>query len=110
MPHLRGDRMAENSIDLVRAAEAEAEQIARDAAQQSAEILNSARREAAELAARAGDAALADAERQVAAAHAASQTALDEALQGLTAEMDALAGKARAAQPKAQQMILDALA
>lgn len=101
--------MAENAIDLVRAAEAEAEQIARDATQQSTEILSTAEAEAARIAAQTEDTARTQAEKQVADAHAASQKMLDEALLGLSDEMDALAQKARAAQPKAVQMILDTM-
>lgn len=102
--------MADSSIDLVRQEEAQAETVAREAAAKAAAIVDEAHDKAVKQAADAEDTARAAAVDKLAGAHTASQKTLDEALNSLSGEMEALENKARAAQPKAVEMILKALA
>ena len=102
--------MAQSSIDTVRETEVKAEETLRAAAQQAAGIVDDAHTEAVKLAHQAEDAAKKKAADAVAAAHQASQQQLEKAAQELSGEMQALRDKALANQPKAVQMILDALA
>lgn len=102
--------MAENPIEQVRAAETEADARAREVAQQAAQMVDDAHSEAVRLANDAEDAARKAAAEKVAAAHQASQKTLEAAMADLDGEMAALASAARANQPQAVKMILDALA
>lgn len=101
--------MVENPIQIVREAEAKAEDTAREAAAKAAEILDSANRKAQEIEGTAGDGARDKAAAQVAAAHEESQKALQAAMGSLDAEMEELAAKARANQTGAVRTILEAL-
>ncbi|MGD9560163.1 MAG: hypothetical protein AB7V55_06130 [Oscillospiraceae bacterium] len=102
--------MAENPIELVRQAESEADETLRTAAQQAEQMVDDAHGEVVRLARTAEDDARRAAADKIAEAHKASQRALEEAMAGLDGEMVALQEKARAAQPKAIEMIIDALA
>ncbi len=101
--------MAENSIDLVRKAEQEAEEAHRTALRRAQEIAEEAKKEAARIAADADDAARASAAAGVEKAQAESTKELAEAGSGLDAEMEQLAARAREKQPEAVEMILGAL-
>ena len=101
--------LADNTIDLVRKAEADAENTARDASIQAGRIVDEANTEAVKLANSAEDAARDKAAADVAAAHQAGASALEAAMASLDGDMKALAEKARAKQPEAIKQILDAL-
>lgn len=101
--------LAENSIDVVRAAEAEAEEAARAAQREAARLVDEAHTEAVRLANTGEDDAHKKAADDVAAAHTASQKALEKEAANLTGDMEALATKARANQPAAIEQILKAL-
>lgn len=101
--------MAENSIDLVRKAEAEAEEVLREASRKAAQIVDEAQKRAVQLDNDAEDAAREKAAGNVANAHGASQKALEAAMADLDGEMAALAEKAHANQGEAVKMILNAL-
>lgn len=102
--------MAENAIDLVRQAETHADDTLNAAAKKAAAITRKARQDAQELLEVAQGAAQDDAAKALAAAHAESAKELEDMQVSLNEDMDELASKARSAQPKAVQMILDALA
>lgn len=102
--------MAENPIDLVRSAEAEAEAEVREAQRKAGQIVDEAHADAAAKALSAEDAARKAAADKVAAAHAASQKTLEDAMGALAGEMNTLKEGARARQPQAVKMILEKLA
>ena len=101
--------MAENSIELVRSAEAEAEEVARKAAVQAGEILKEAQDEAEHLMLRAEDEAANNTAAALNAARAGGQTDLKKAETGLFGELEDLAAKARKSQEKAVQLIVESL-
>lgn len=101
--------MAESSIDQVRQEELKAEETLRLASQRASEMVDAAETEAARLATQAEEAAETRAAGQVAEAHRQSQQVLQQALEGLSSDMDALAEKARAAQPQAIDVLVKAL-
>ena len=101
--------MAENSIELVRGAEAEAEEVARKAAVQAGEIIKEAQEEAEKLILRTEDEATNNTANELNAARAVGQANLEKAQTGLSGELDDLAAKARKSQGKAVQLIVESL-
>lgn len=101
--------MAENSIEQIRAAEQKADEVLKAAAAEAKRLVDEARKTAAEQDALAEDAARQKAADGADAAQKAGQAALEQSLQSLEGEMNALKDAARGNQPKAVEMILEAL-
>ena len=101
--------MAENSIELVRNAETEAEEVARKAAVQAGEIIKEAQDKAEKLKLRTEDEAANNAANELNAARTVGQTNLKKAQTGLSDELENLAAKARKSQEKAVQLIVESL-
>ncbi len=102
--------MAENSIDMVRRAEAEAEEAARAAAAQARQMVDDAHAEATQLVRETEDNARGKAAARLAAAHEESRKALDADMGSLDAQMGDLAEKARQNQGEAVNAVLAMLA
>lgn len=101
--------MAKNSIEAVREAESKAEEITRAAAQESAVIVDEAQNKAILMENEAEDAARGKAADNIAAAHKESQKALEDSMEALNGEMQALCNNARKHQSDAIKMILASL-
>ena len=101
--------MAENSIEQVRNAETEAEEIAKKASAQAEEIIALAQDKAEKLHKDTEDEIAGNTAAELNAARTAGQAQLQKAQAGLSGELEALADRARKAQPKAVQLIVDAL-
>lgn len=102
--------LADNTIELVRQAEGQADEVAKKAAQEAAQIVDQTQNEAVRLTNEAEDAARERAAEAVAAAHQQSQQKLEAASAALAGEMEDLTAKARARQAEAIKLILGALA
>ena len=102
--------MENNPIEQIQDAETNAEKAIKQAHIQAAETLTKADADALALVEQATDAAQKAAAAGLAAAHAANRISMEKAQADIGKETDALADTARAAQPKAIEKILEALA
>lgn len=101
--------MAENAIDAIRSAEAKADEVLRKASAEAAQKVDEAYAEVIRLDNAAADAASHAAADRIAAAHKASQAALEQAQLDLRDEVEQFEAAARARQPEAVRQILEAL-
>ena len=98
-----------NSIDQVHEAESEAERLIKEANKTAAEIVAKADEEALNLISEAEMAAYKDAENKLETVHAENRKKSEKSTAEIADEIASLNQSAHAAQPKAVQMIIEAL-
>ena len=101
--------MTNNPIELVREAELEAEATIKNAAREAEQIIENSKNQAAELIRSSEENAHMSAADKIAAAHEENQKAMEAVIAKQKEQIADLTEKVRMRQPKAIEMILEAL-